>query len=173
MIKKFKIFENNKYHEFLDIFNSSLETDIPDWIESTMSTLTKLKEYSNLKKLSKNRNFNNYIKYIENNREIKKLERELRNLENKSDELIYDASDEILYNFQKDLLEKDQYLFYKYFIKDNLEYQDDTFGVDTESEVDGIHPKILEEYNRKFFEELIGKGKKIDKIQKDASKYNL
>jgi len=163
----------NNVGEFISNFNDSVEEGIINWI-SDISVGTKLKDYMNIgdyiqpskvKEVIKSKNFKFYGKYIETMERIEKLDKEKLQLEEKSEQLYNQSADEILYQFQMDLLDKDFKSFYEFFIVSNMvDHGDEINGkVYTLEELlsDDIHPKILDEY----FDDI---EMKIDTI-----KYNL
>ena len=80
----------------------------------------------------------------------------------KDDKYYFNSASELLYNFQKELISKDIDNFYKFFLQDNIEYDNDHINDETNIFGD-IHPKILS--NKKLKSDI--------DAYLDASKYNL
>lgn len=151
--------------EFLTDFIDNLSDNVDDWI-SEVSVNTKLKEYKKLSSslsfknslnFSEEKNFKNFKNYLLSDIEIEKLEKEIEKLKKHRDEVLYfKSSNELLYNFQKELLEKDFDSFYELFLKEQIENE-------YEYIYDEVHPTILK--NKKY--------KNIIDFELTKNKYNL
>ena len=114
--------ETEKIVNFINNLNDDLEDGVINWI-SDISTDTELIEYSiyddpqKIRELIKNKEINSYEKLAITNKKIQTLEKEMELLHNKQDKLYTLFCGEFLYQFQRDLLERDFDSFYIYFIK--------------------------------------------------------
>lgn len=164
-------FNENKNTDFIDSFTDAIGINLHEWI-SEISKNTKLKEYSiintynipNAKKTIKfaeQKNFQYLKKFAETEIEIYEMEKKMKKLRKFLDNKLYfNVGNEIMYNFQLELLEKDFQSFYNYFIKSNIE---DKIEYPEINIFEDIHPKILN--NPKY--------RKIIELQIDISKYNI
>lgn len=155
---------SDEINNFLDEFGGSTDYGIPDWIDS-LSYNTKLKEYrdftsSNKKmiKIADEKNIPNLKKYIILDAEINKLEKQINKNKNLQNKLYTLISNELIYKFQEELLEKDFDNFYVLFLKDAIE---DANNDNTEIIYYDVHPEILKKY-----------GDEIE-MRIDANNYNL
>ncbi len=175
-IEKFN--ESNTYHEnvwkrsknlskkvfdFIESLDGSVDYNIQTWI-SYIAKATNHKEYKNLLMspfLDETINFLDekqlkiYKEYIDYELKEESLQRELDETKKKRIALYPEAASEIVYKFQEDLIENDFASFYKFFIQEeNQENQDLKKNGD-------IHPDIL----NKYYDEI--------KFKIEALKYNL
>lgn len=164
-------FNENKNTDFIENFTDTTGINVHEWI-SDISTNTKLKEYSiidtynipNAKKTIKfaeQKNFPYLKKFAETELEIYELEKKMEKLRKFLDDKLYlKVGDEVMYNFQLELLEKDFQSFYNFFIKSNIEDKTEYPEIDI---FEDIHPRILN--NSKY--------RKLIELQVDTSKYNI
>ncbi len=102
--------------------------DIPDWINQVAVT-TKIPEYKNAIAYNKwlrdkalvfsdKKNLKKYKEYILIDEEIDKLQKEIDKLNNYKENTAYvKGTSELMYNFQKELLDKDFEKFYEFFFR--------------------------------------------------------
>jgi hypothetical protein len=148
---------NTDVKEFVEEFLGSLDDDIPDWI-SNVSKRYNIKEFknSNTPSFANRNNLTSYQEYLSIDKKIDSLHESIRKLENRRDSLQIKVGGELLYNFQKHLLESNFKLFYELFINDSFVDNESTDINNTE-----IHPNILKKY-----------GDRIN-VLLDANKYNI
>lgn len=143
-IKRFKLFEklSDEVWSYVEDFKGRVDFSVFNWI-GQVAKGTKLKEYSKLStfnpKIIKEKNFKYLEKYLNIENEIMKKQVEINKLENSKERLEIEASNEALYKFQEELLDKDFDSFYTLFI--------DGFEQDNETD---IHPDIFKKYKNKI-----------------------
>lgn len=159
----------NKVNSFILDLNGNLDTNIIEWV-SDISKSTKLKEYSNITKsekmsldFSESKKLEKLKSLINKNKEIGELEKRIKLLVKEKERLHTEACSEVLYNFQKDLINSDFDTFYKKFISEEVDdyiegYEDEIFYSD-------VHPQIMKEYGDKI--------KNYVEILISSKKYNL
>lgn len=163
---KKSITQAQKIKEFIRDFTSNAG-DIPDWL-NTVAPSTKVPEYSNaisynnmlIKKAMKfadDKNLPEYKKYILIDSEIEKMQKEIDKLTKYKEEIAYvKGTSELMYSFQKELLEKDFNKFYEFFLEEQIvEQYDDIYSE--------VHPNILKDK----------KLKKLIDLYLSTMKYNL
>lgn len=161
-IKRFKLFEklSDDVFGYVDDFKGRVDFSVFDWI-GTVAKGTKLKEYSKLSmfnpKFIKEKNFRYIEKYLNIENEIFKKQNEINKLENSKEKLEIEASNEALYKFQEELLDKDFDSFYRLFI-DGFEEDEIEEGTET---IWDVHPEIFKKYEKQITLKL------------SAKKYNL
>ena len=137
--------------QFITDFEANTDFGIIDWI-GNVADRTKLNDYKNFIDSSKktlifanSKNFKKLTEFILIEDEIAKKEKEVEKLNLKKSNLLIAASDELLYKFQEDLLNKDFNNFYDFFIKDSEEESGYT-NIEDIIEHAEIHPKLLKKY---------------------------
>jgi hypothetical protein len=163
---------------YLEDFNNSVGYSILDWIE-TVSSNTKLKEYKNVNwdnlnsikkipKLIEDKNFKYYNKFLNILNSIKELENKITLLDKQKEKLEEEVTNEVMYKFQEELLEKDIDGFYKLFLEHLIE---ESTKNNYEFEIfDDIHPSIYKKYKN-----VINKISQVEelKIKRNLIKYNV
>jgi len=146
--------------DFSDILDNNLKflgqgtANIIEWIENVAPEY--LPEYQNLKSnnFSKLKNLDKFFNKIG---EIEEKEKKIIKLKRERLKLLINASSELLYKFQEDLINKNFEIFEDFFI-----YEDDeSEEIEGAEKYPEIHPEILIKY-----------GDKI-KMLLDTKKYNL
>ena len=168
-IKKSKELKTNIFN-FIKSFNSNCDDNIIEWI-SYVSKNTKLIEYNNLTKskknaldFSKNKNFIKLQELLEINNNIENSVKKYETLVKNREKIFAIAANEVLYNFQKELLNKDISEFFSLFISDSFDdFVEDHITIDYIYE--DIHPQIMEEFGDEIKEYI--------KIKTQSKKYNL
>lgn len=141
-----------KIKEFIRDFTGNAG-DIPDWLNQ-IAPSTKATEYGNaiaynnmlIKKALKfadDKNLPKYKEYILIDGKIEKLQKEIDKLTEYKEEVLYvKGTSELMFSFQKELLEKDFNNFYKLFLEEQIVEQYDNI-------YDEVHPDILKNKNLK------------------------
>lgn len=156
--------------EYLENFAGSCDYNIIEWV-SSVSNNTKLKQYSNLTKskksalyFSESKNLQKIKELIEIQNHIDELDKEYKNIIKNKDRIHVEASNELIYLFQEELLNSDFDKFFELFIEDL--YNEYINGyIDDEEIYYDIHPNIMKEYGKKIIENI--------NILIQSKKYNL
>jgi len=155
-----------KIKEFITNFTDNV-TDIPDWINHIANN-TNVPEYKDVifynnmllkksLKFAEDKNLQKYKEYMLLDGKIEKMQEEIDKLIKYKEEIAYvKGTSELMYSFQKDLLEKDFNNFYKLFLEEQIVEQYDNI-------YDEVHPDILK--NKEL--------KKLIDLYIDTMKYNL
>lgn len=144
-IQKFNESLNPDIKEYVQDFISSVDNDVPDWI-SFISSQTKLKEYKGSNKLSfaKIRDLKKLEEYLSIDSKISRLTKQIEKLEESKQDLEIEASNELLYKYQEELLEKDFDSLFKLFIEDEMSEANDF--EDEQFPYTNLHPEIIKKY---------------------------
>lgn len=141
--------------------------DIPDWL-NTVAPTTKIPEYQNAisynkmlrnkaLKFSDDKNLPKYKEYILIDEKILNLEEEINKLNEYKENVSYvKGTSELMYSFQKELLDKDVEKFYDFFLDEQIKENYDNI-------YDEVHPNLLR--NKKY--------KKLIDTLISARKFNL
>jgi hypothetical protein len=161
--------ENLTIHvkDFIENFAGGTDNGIIDWVD-VVSDNTKLNDYKNFmssrKKalnFARSKNFKKLEEYLLIDNEIANKEKEIEKLNKKKENLNIGASEELLYKFQEDLLNINDFdNFYQFFIEDSVE-NSPTNEIEDILKYSEIHPRILKKYKNKI---VIGVS---------AKKYNI
>lgn len=158
--------QSQKIKEFIRDFTGNAG-DIPDWLNAVASR-TKVPEYGNaiaynnmlIKKALKfadDKKLPKYKEYLLLNGKIEKMQKEIDKLIKYQEEIAYvKGTSELMYSFQKELLEKDFDQFYILFLEEQIKEKYDNI-------YDEVHPNILK--NKEL--------KNIIDLHINAKKYNL
>jgi hypothetical protein len=149
---------SKRINNFIKELDSSVDDTIFDYI-LYISHSTKLTEYQNITsmfqldenflKFANEKGLDKLKEYAQLDKEIFKKQKEIDDIKEEKKIIYAEASSQLLYKYQEELLEKDFDNFYEFFIKDSEKIQDD------------IHPDILKKYKDQI------------KLKLDARKYNL
>jgi len=154
--------------KFIEDFTGNTDNGIVDWIAAVVPD-TKLNaqykgSFNSIKKALEFARLNNFKKleeYLLIDKEIANKEKEVEKLNKKKEILNLESGNEVMYKFQEDLLNINDFnSFYKLFIEDSVE-NSPTNEIEDILNFSEIHPKILKKYKDKI------------KIGIEANKYNL
>lgn len=145
-IQKFNESLSPDIKEYVQDFIGSVDNDVPDWI-SFISSQTKLKEYKGSNKLSfaKIRDLKKLEEYLSIDSKISRLTKQIEKLEESKENLEIEASNELLYKYQEELLEKDFDSLFKLFIEDEMSESND-FEDEQQFPYTNLHPQIIKKY---------------------------
>lgn len=145
-IQKFNESLNPDIKEYVQDFISCVDNDVPDWI-SFISSQTKLKEYKGSNKLSfaKIRDLKKLEEYLSIDSKISRLTKQIEKLEESKEDLEIEASNELLYKYQEELLEKDFDSLFKLFIEDEM-FESNDFEDEQQFPYTNLHPQIIKKY---------------------------
>jgi len=173
-IKKFNKATVNRdnIEEFVDNLRGTLDDEIIDWIPY-IAKKTKLKnKYKKItKKFLKENNLKKSLQLLEIRQQRYELEKQIKKLEKKEENLSIYSDSELIYIFEEELLRTDIENFYLFFLKDTIEdfkFDKEHYPGDFEnSEIiyEDVHPLILKKYKNEIDE--------IISIKINTNKYNL
>ena len=153
--------------DYIEDFDSAIHDYSHDWI-AEISQQTKLKEYKNASlntygvnkytviKFAEKKQFKNLKEYILKDDKISELQKEIAKIEKQKESLYIKVADEVQYKFQSELLEQDFDNFYKYYLSDAINDEEEDIYID-------IHPNIIK--NKKY--------KNLIDTKLLAKKYNI